>query len=125
MRSWDHMHMGMGRHMHVSMFISNMTSHFRMATEIWSMYMMMGTMSGKVTLSGPCVKPAGPCNVTLQPLKLTLELHYELIAACHLILQDCQAFLLGPDLICKANRICQGGARVRKRAELVSRARSS
>ena len=31
-RLWDHMDMGMGRCMHVSMDISTMTSHFRMAT---------------------------------------------------------------------------------------------
>ena len=44
-----HMHMGMGRCMHVSMYISNMSSHFRMATEIWSMYMMISPMNGKGT----------------------------------------------------------------------------
>ena len=49
-RLWNHMHMGMGRHMLVSMYINNTTSHFRTATEISSMYMMMGPMNGKVTL---------------------------------------------------------------------------
>ena len=104
-RLCDHMHMGMGRRMHVSMYISNLTSHFRLATEIWSMYRMMGHMNGKRTVSGPSFNTL----LTLQPLKLALELLYELIAACHLILQSSQAFSLGPDLICKAIRICGGG----------------
>ena len=42
----DYMHMGMGRRMNVSMYISNMTSLFRMATEISSMYRMMGPVKG-------------------------------------------------------------------------------
>ena len=92
----DHMHMGMGRRMHVSMYISNLTGHFRMATEIWSMYRMMGPVNGKGTVSGPFFN----ILLTLQPLKLALELLYELIAACHLILESGQAFPLGPDLIC-------------------------
>ena len=104
-RLWGHMHMGMGRGMHVSMHISNTASHFRMATEIWSMYRMTGPMNGKVTLSGPFFNTL----LTLQPLKLALELHYELITACHLILQGGQAFPFGRDLICKAIRICGGG----------------
>ena len=33
-RLWDHMLMGMGRRMHLGMYISNLTSPFRMATEI-------------------------------------------------------------------------------------------
>ena len=78
------MQMGIGRRMHVSMYISNMKSHFRMATKLWSMYMMMGPMSDKVTLSGPFSSTL----LTLQPLKLALELHYELITACHQIFQD-------------------------------------
>ena len=113
--------MGMGRRMHVSFYISNLTSHFRMATEIWSMYRMMGPMNGKDTVSGPFFNTL----LTLQPFKLALELLYELIAACHLILQSSQAFPLGPDLICKAIRISGGGARVRRGAVLESRARSS
>ena len=104
-RLWVHMHMGMGRRMHVSMYISNLTSHFRMATEVWSMYGMMGPLNRKGTVSGPFFNTL----LTLQPLKLALELLYELIAACHLILQSGQAFTLGPDLICKAIRICGGG----------------
>ena len=104
-RLWDHMHMGMGRRMHVSMYISNLTSHFRMATEIWSMYRMMGPMNGKGTVPGPLFNTL----LTLQPLKLALELHYELITACHLILQGGQAFSLGPDLMCKAIRISRRG----------------
>ena len=104
-RLWDHMHMGMGRRMHVSRYISNVTSHFKIATELWSMYMMMAPMSGKITLSGPFFNSL----LTLQPLKLVLEVHYELIRVCHLILQGGQAFHLGPDLICKAIRICGGG----------------
>ena len=91
-RLWDHMHMGMGRRMHVSMYISNLTSHFRMATEIWSMYGMMGPLNGKGTVSGHFFNTL----LTLQPLKLALELLYELIAARHLILQSGQAFPLGP-----------------------------
>ena len=85
--------------MHVSMYISNMTSHFRMATEIWSMYVMMGPMSGNVTLFGPFLNAL----LTLQPLKLVLELHYEL-----LILQGGQAFPSVPDLIFKAIKSCGG-----------------
>ena len=119
-RLWDHMHMGMGRRMHVSMYISNLTSHFRMATEIWSMYGMMGPLNGKGTVSGAFFNTL----LTLQPLKLALELLYELIAACHLILQSGQAFSLGPDLICKAIRIC-GGGHGSQGAVLESRARSS
>ena len=69
------------------------------------MYMMMGPMNGKGTLSGSFFNTL----LTLQPLKLALELHYELIPACHLILQGGQPFPLGPDLICKAIRICGGG----------------
>ena len=84
----DHMHMGMGRRMHVSTYISNMTIHFRSATEIWSMYRMMGPMKGKVTISGPFFNTL----FTLQPFKLDLDLHYELITACHLIVQGGQAF---------------------------------
>ena len=99
--------MGMGRRMHVSMYISNLTSHFRMATEIWSMHRMMGAINGKGSVSGPFFNTL----LTLQPLKLALELFYELIAACHLILQGGQAFPLGPDLICKAIRICGGGGK--------------
>ena len=91
--------------MHVSMYISNMTSQFRMATESWSMHRMMGPMNGKVTLSGLVSNTL----LTLQTLKLALELHYELIIACHLIFQGGQAFPLGPDLICKAIRTCGGG----------------
>ena len=83
--------------------------------------MMMGFMNSKGTLSGPFFNTL----LTLQSLKLPLELHYELIAACHLILQGGQAFPLGPDLICKAIKICGGGAGVPRGAELVSRARSS
>ena len=120
-RLWDHMHMGMGRRMHVSMYISNLTSHYRMATEIWSMYRMMGPTNGKGTLWGSFFNTL----LTLQPLKLALEHLYELIAACHLILQNGQAFPLDPDLICKAIRICGGGARVPRGAVLESRARSS
>ena len=104
-RLWDHMHMGMGRRMHVSMYISSMTSHFRMASAIWSMYMMKGTMNCKVTLSAPFYNTL----LTLQPLKLAFELIYELITAYHLILQGGQAYPLGPDLLCKAIRICGGG----------------
>ena len=104
-RLWDHMHMGMGRRMHVSMYISNLTSHFRMATGIWSMYRMMGLMNGKGTVSGPFFNTL----LTLQPHKLAPELLYELIAACHLILQSGQAFPFGPDLICEAIRILWGG----------------
>ena len=100
-RLWDYMHMGMARCMHVSMYISNMTSHFRMATEIWGMYMMMGPMNGKGTLSEPFFNT----RLTLQPLGLALEFHYELITACHLILQGGQAFPLCPDRISKAIRI--------------------
>ena len=104
-RLWDHVHMGMGRRMYVGMYISNLTSHFRGATEIWSMYRMMGPMNGKITVSGPFFNTLPP----LQPLKLALDLFYELLAACHLILKSGQAFPLGPDLICKAIRICSGG----------------
>ena len=104
-RLWDYMHMGMGRRMHVSMYISNMTSHFRMATELWSIYMMMGPMSGKVTLSGPFVGTL----LTLQPLKLALEVLYEVLTACPKILQGSHAFPWGPNLTCKAIRICKGG----------------
>ena len=82
---------------------------------------MMDPIYGKVTLLGPFFNTL----LTLQPLKLAPQLHYELITACHLILQGGQAFPLGPDLICKAIRICGGGARVPRGAELVSRARSS
>ena len=69
---WNHMHMRMGRCMHVIMYISNLTSHFRMATEIGSMYRMMGPMNGKDTISGPLFNTL----LTLQPLKLALELLY-------------------------------------------------
>ena len=102
---WDHMHIGMGRRMHVSKYVSNMTSHFRMATELCSVYMTMGPMNDKVTLPGPFFNTL----LTLQPLKLAPELHYELITACHWILQGCQAFPFGPDLICKAVRTCGRG----------------
>ena len=74
--------------MHVSMYISNLTSHFRMATEIWSMYGMMGAMNGKGTVFGPFFNTLS----TLQPLKQAVELLYELIAGCHLIFQSGQAF---------------------------------
>ena len=94
---------------------------FRNATEIWSMYRIMGPMNGKGTVSGPISHPV----LTLQPLKLALELLYELIAVCHLILQSGQAFPFGPDLMCKAIRICGGGARVPRGAVRESRARSS
>ena len=104
-RLWDHMHMGMGRRMHVSMYISNLTSHFRMATEIWSMYRMMGPMNGKGTVSEPFFNTL----LTLQPLKLALELLFELNAACYLILQSGQALPLGPDLICKQSESVGGG----------------
>ena len=62
-------------------------------------------MIGYVTLSGPLFNTL----LTVQPLKLALELHYELNTACHLIFQGSQACPLGPDLICKAIRICWGG----------------
>ena len=62
-------------------------------------------MNGKGTVSGPFFNTL----LILQPLKLALELLYELIAAWHLILQSGQAFPLCPDLICKAIRICGGG----------------
>ena len=120
-RLWDHMHMEMGRCMHVSMYISSLTSHFRMATEIWSIYRMMGPMNGKGTVSGPFSNTL----LTLQPLKLALELLHELNAACHLILQSGQAFPLGPDLICKAIGICGRGHGSQRGAVLDSQARSS
>ena len=104
-RLWNHMHIGMGRRMHLSMYISIWTKHFRMATEVWSMYMMMGPMSGKVTLSGPFIGSLP----TLQLLKLALEDHYRLMMTCRLILQGAQPFPPGPDLICKAIRVCGGG----------------
>ena len=104
-RLWDHVHMGMGRRMHVTVYIGNLTSHFRMATQIWSMYRMMGPMNGKGTIPRPFFNTL----VTLQPLKLGPALLYELFAACHLILQSGQVFPLGPDLICKAIKICGGG----------------
>ena len=115
------MHMGMGRRMHVSMYISSLTSHFRMATEIWGMYRMMGPMNGKGTVSGPFFNTL----LALQPLKLALELLYGLIAACHLVLQSGQAFPLGRDLICKARGICGGGAPVSRGAVPESWTRSS
>ena len=78
-------------------------------------------MSGKVTLSGPFLI----ISLTLQPFKLALALHYQIITACHLILQGSQAFPLSPDLMYKAIRISGGGARVPRGAELTSRARLS
>ena len=82
---------------------------------------MMGPMNGKDTVSGLFFNTL----LTLQPLKLALELLYELIAACHLTLQSGQAFPFGSDLICKAIRICEGGARVPRGAVLESGAWSS
>ena len=107
--------------MHLGMYISRMTSHFRMATDIRSIFMMMGHMNGNVTLSRPFFNTL----LTLQPLKLALELHYELIRACHLIPKGGQTFPLVPDVICKAIRICGGGAQPPRGPELVSRAWSS
>ena len=68
--------------MHMSMSISSMASHFRIAAELWTMYMMMGPMSGKVTLSGPLFGTL----LTLQPPKPVFEVHYKLMTACNLIL---------------------------------------
>ena len=59
---WDHMHMGMGRHMHIIMYISKMTGHLRMAAELWGMYMVMVPIGGKVTLLGPFVGTISPCS---------------------------------------------------------------
>ena len=119
-RLWDHMHMRTGRRIHVSMYISKMTNHFRKATELWSMYVLMGSMSGRVTLSGPFVGTLP----SLQPLKLSFEVQYKLVTACHLILQGGQVFPLGLGLICKAIRIAGGRGRGSRGAELVSQSRS-
>ena len=74
-RLWDQMRMGKGRRMHVCMCISNMRGHFRMATEIWGMYMMMSPMSGNAPLWGPSLNNP----LTLQPVKLAVEVHYKLL----------------------------------------------
>ena len=101
-----HIQMGMGRRMYVNMSIRNIASYFRIATELWSMYIMMGPMSDKVMLSGRFIGTL----LTLQPLRLALEVPADLITACHLILQGGQAFASGPDLICKVIRNCAGAA---------------
>ena len=59
--------------------------------------MMMGPMSSKDSLLGPFSNTL----ITLQPLKLALELPYELITDWQLILQGGQAFHLRTDLFCK------------------------
>ena len=104
---WHHMHMGMGRCMHVCMYITNMTSHFRMATQLSSIHVMVDPMSGKATLSGPFISPL----LTLQPLKLALKVLYEVVRSCHLIVQGGQAFPSGHDRRCQAITICGGGHR--------------
>ena len=72
-----YLHTAMGSHAHGDgalhargMYLSNSTSLFRMATEIWSMYRIMGPMNGKGTVSGPFSNTL----LTLQTLKLALEL---------------------------------------------------
>ena len=62
-------------------------------------------MSGKVTLSGRFVSTL----LILQLLKPSLGVHYKFMTACHLTVQGGRVFPLGPELICKAIKICGGG----------------